>query len=98
MNGTMPYVAPSEACTQKEKMIITTIALANMSIVPSTAQKAPSRLSVSHRIQSLPRMPKKRAEVSDMMPPTERANRFIMPKADATRPAMLRSSSNLSKK
>jgi hypothetical protein len=73
MYGTMPKVAPSQACTKKEKT--TRQGMADLSLFwrEKMTRKMPSSMRQSDCATRRPRMPMTLLRLSERMPPDERA-------------------------
>mmetsp|Transcript_42003 Transcript_42003/g.164567 ORF Transcript_42003/g.164567 Transcript_42003/m.164567 type:complete len:215 (+) Transcript_42003:82-726(+) len=93
-NGTTPKVAPSAICTKIENRINIGIAAPSTVILENVKSISPSMTSVAKNTRSLPSIPHRFDPKSEVIPPSDRANRFIRPKSDAINPAVPSSSPN----
>ncbi|KAL4295802.1 hypothetical protein GQ457_12G010500 [Hibiscus cannabinus] len=88
MNGMIPKVAPQAACAPMEKRIMETMERSRELARPRQMQNMPPSVWRMYRFQRRPRMPNRRAAISDKNPPMGRAKMFAMPKVAAIVPAV----------
>lgn len=88
MKGIIPKVAPQAACAPIEKRIMEKMERDRVLAFPSQMQNSPPSVCKMYKFHRRPRIPNRRAAVSDKNPPMGRAKMFAIPKVAAMVPAV----------